>query len=129
MTPGCVPGESFLYSLILSGRSRGAVDFPGVVRSFGLASRLSCVPFQLPVKAEELARGELFATKFQLGYWSIAVVEVVELAMVSCWGPRPSLMRARESGVILVCQPLSAWSFSMAAADCASQTPEGSPVR
>ena len=33
---------------------------------------------------------------------------------VDALGPRPSLMMARESGTSLVCQPLSAWSFSMA---------------
>jgi hypothetical protein len=44
-------------------------------------------------------------------------------------GPRPSLMMARESGTILVCQPLSACNFSIAAWVCASQWPLGSPER
>ena len=33
-------------------------------------------------------------------------------------GPRPSLMMARESGISLVCQPLSLWNFCMAASVC-----------
>src|SRR5215471_14206005 len=44
-------------------------------------------------------------------------------------GPRPNLIRARESGVILVCQPLSAWNLTMASLDDWSQTPVGSPFR
>jgi hypothetical protein len=36
-----------------------------------------------------------------------AVVEEVELKLELCAGPRPSLIIARESGIILVCQPLS----------------------
>ena len=44
-------------------------------------------------------------------------------------GPRPSLMMARESGTSLVCQPLSACSFSIAACVSASQWPLGAPVR
>ena len=44
-------------------------------------------------------------------------------------GPRPSLMRARESGTILVCQPLSDCSFCMAAMLCASQEPVAWPER
>ena len=44
-------------------------------------------------------------------------------------GPRPSLMMARESGTSLVCQPLSACSFSIAAWVSASQWPLGPPVR
>src|SRR6185437_1701409 len=45
----------------------------------------------------------------------------------SCFGPRPSLMRARESGVILVCQPLSFWYFTIAACVSASHCPVGLP--
>ncbi len=44
-------------------------------------------------------------------------------------GPRPSLMRARESGTILVCQPLSDCSFCIAAMLCASHVPVGEPER
>ena len=36
-------------------------------------------------------------------------------------GPRPSLMIARESGINLVCQPLSDWNFCMAASVASSQ--------
>ena len=36
-----------------------------------------------------------------------AVVEEVELKLELCAGPRPSLIIARESGINLVCQPLS----------------------
>ena len=43
-------------------------------------------------------------------------------------GPRPSLIMARESGTSLVCHPLSACSFSIAACVCVSQCPLGSPV-
>jgi len=42
-------------------------------------------------------------------------------------GPRPSLMMARESGTSLVCQPLSACSFSIAAWVSASQWPLARP--
>ena len=44
-------------------------------------------------------------------------------------GPRPSLMRARESGVILVCQPLSAWYLVRASFVDWSHVPVGSPLR
>ena len=44
-------------------------------------------------------------------------------------GPRPSLISARESGTSLVCHPLAAWSFSIAACVWVSQWPLGSPVR
>ena len=47
----------------------------------------------------------------------------------SCLGPRPSLMSARASGVDLVCQPLSAWNFCMAAWVCASHAPVALPFR
>ena len=47
----------------------------------------------------------------------------------SVLGPRPSLIRARESGTSFVCQPLSAWTLVMAATEAASQWPLGSPVR
>ena len=36
-----------------------------------------------------------------------AIVEEVELVLEVCAGPRPSLIIARESGINLVCQPLS----------------------
>jgi len=36
-----------------------------------------------------------------------AVVEEAELKLELCVGPRPSLIIARESGINLVCQPLS----------------------
>ncbi len=38
----------------------------------------------------------------------------------SCFGPSPSLISARESGVIFDCQPLSVWYFTMAACVSAS---------
>lgn len=33
--------------------------------------------------------------------------EVLAPTLESCWGPRPSLMIALESGISFVCQPLS----------------------
>ena len=36
-----------------------------------------------------------------------AVVEEAELKLELCVGPRPNLIIARESGINLVCQPLS----------------------
>ena len=44
-------------------------------------------------------------------------------------GPKPSLIKARESGVSLVCQPLSAWNLVIASLVDWSQTPVGSPLR
>lgn len=55
-------------------------------------------------------------------------VEVASPSLV-VWGPRPSLMIARESGMSLVCQPLSPWNFCMAASVSLSQWPLASPVR
>src|ERR1700760_2138387 len=52
-----------------------------------------------------------------------------EALMAAEWsGPRPNLIRARESGAILVCQPWSPWNLSMAAWVSASHREEGSPV-
>ncbi len=44
-------------------------------------------------------------------------------------GPRPSLIKARESGVTLLCHPLSDCSFCIAEIVFASHVPVGSPVR
>ncbi len=45
-----------------------------------------------------------------------------------CEGPSPSLMIARESGINLVCQPLSDWNFRMALSVAESQWPLGSVI-
>src|SRR5262249_16754946 len=47
----------------------------------------------------------------------------------SWFGPRPSLIKALESGTVFVCQPLSAWNFSIAFCDAWSQTPVAFPSR
>ena len=50
---------------------------------------------------------------------------VLSEAVVGFCGPSPSLIKARESGVILVCQPLSACIFCIAAAVWLSHWPDG----
>lgn len=60
---------------------------------------------------------------------SDVAMAVEEKSEASRAGPSPSLMMARESGMILVCHPLSLWNFCMADSVCESQWPEGSPER
>ena len=60
---------------------------------FFLAGEASFVSFYLGRKPEDR------------GVWGS--IEAAVLILESCAGPRPSLMMARESGMSLVCQPLS----------------------
>jgi hypothetical protein len=69
-----------------------------------VAVAVACVAGAAELVAALAGAAELFA--------ELIALEVIALSGLSKWslfGPRPSLIRARESGVVLFCHPWSAW--------------------